>query len=155
VRLEGSASLGSAVVGGLTLGAAQVLGVPESGFHGPESFDSMPARWTNGTARLRILLDPRHLPTRLEVATAVPGRDGAQLRITANGVDLWSEPIPPESWSRSFDLAGVPMRKILNLELASDTFRPAETVEGSTDPRTLGVMVRSIRLSAETTGENR
>ena len=155
VRLEGYASLGSAVVEGLTLGAAQVLGVPESGFYGPERFDAMPARWTNGTARLRILLDPRHLPTRLEVATAAPNRDGALLRVTANGVDLWSGPIPPESWSQSFDLAGVPMRKILNLELASDTFRPADTIEGSTDPRTLGVMVRSIRLSAEAAAEDR
>jgi hypothetical protein len=153
IRLEGCVSLGSAVVGGLTLGTAQVLGVPESGFHRPESFGSMPARWTDGAARLRILIDPKRPPTRLEVATAAPGRQDAQLRLTANDVDLWSGPSPSDPWSRSFDLADVPLRDELNLELASDTFRPAETVEGSKDHRTLGVMVRSIRLSAETDSE--
>jgi hypothetical protein len=153
MRLEGCVSLGSAVVGGLTLGTAQVLGVPESGFHRPESFGSMPARWTDGTARLYILIDPERPPARLEVATAAPGRKDARLRVTANDVDLWSGPIPSGPWSRSFDLADVPMRDALNLELASDTFRPAETVGGSKDHRTLGVMVRSIRLSAETDSE--
>jgi hypothetical protein len=155
VRLEGCVSLGSAVVGGLTLGMDQVLGVPESGFHRPESFGSMPARWTDGAARLRILIDPHHPPTRLEVATAAPGRRGALLRVTANDVDLWSGRVPSEAWSRSFDLADVPLRDELNLELASDTFRPAETVEGSQDHRTLGVMVRSIRLWAESDSEDR
>jgi hypothetical protein len=96
------------------------------------------------------LLDPRHLPTRLELATVAPERDGALLRITANGVDLWNGPIPSDLWSQTFDLAGVPLRDELNLELESDTFVPAESVAGSTDPRTLGVMVRSIRLSTET-----
>jgi hypothetical protein len=147
VRLEGPASLGSAVVGGLTLGAEQVLGVPESGFHGPESFNSAPARWTNGAARMHILLDPGNLPSRLEVATAAPGRDSVPLRITANGFELWKGQIPGVPWSRSFDLSGIPLENELSLELASDTFRPTDSVEGSDDARNLGVMIRSIHLS--------
>jgi hypothetical protein len=147
VRLEGPTSLGSAVVGGLTLGAEKVLGVPESGFHGPESFASAPARWTDGAARLHILLDPGNLPNRLEVATAAPGRDSVLLRITANCVDLWKGPISAAPWSRSFDLSGLSLENGLKLELTSDTFRPTESVEGSDDTRNLGVMIRSIQLS--------
>ena len=60
----------------------------------------------------------------------------------------FGDQVPP--WTRSFDLTGVPIRDELNLELESDTFVPAESVDGSTDHRTLGIMVRSIRLSAET-----
>jgi hypothetical protein len=41
------------------------------------------------------------------------------------------------------------MTDTLVIELESDTFTPADRVEGSTDERTLGVAVRGIRLTAD------
>ncbi len=80
------------------------------------------------------------------VATAAPGRDRARLTVRANGIQLWNRPIPPDPWSRSLDLAGVALGNELVVELDSDTFCPADTPDGSTDHRTLGIMVRQIRL---------
>jgi hypothetical protein len=148
LRVDARDDLATAAIAGLVLGAEQVLGYPEAGFHRAERYGDGPARWTNGAARLRIPLYASYLPERLEVATVVPTRDGTTLRIRANGVVLWNGEIPSGPWSRSLALAGVPLGNELVVELLSDTFRPAETVEGSTDRRTLGVMVRSIRLFA-------
>jgi hypothetical protein len=150
VRLAGRESLAAAAVGGLPLGAELVLGYPESGFYGAERHGHAPARWTDGAASLRIPLHPDHLPDRLEVATVAPGRDSAGLRVRANGIVLWDGAIPSRPWSRSFALTDVPLGDELHIELESDTFRPSETIDGSTDRRRLGVKVCSIRLSAAT-----
>jgi hypothetical protein len=150
LRLNGREALAAAASNGLLLGAKKVLGYPEAGFFGDESHGGDAARWTNGAARLRIPLHPKHLPDHLEVATVVPGRDGARLAIRVNGVVLWSGGIPSGPWSRSLSLADVPRADELLVELESDTFCPAETIDGSTDTRKLGVKVRSILLSTDT-----
>jgi hypothetical protein len=105
-------------------------------------------------ARLRVPLDLRHRPRRLAVEVAVPGRDETTLRIRANGVVLWDGRVSDETWSRTLDLSPVPLGDELLVELESDTFVPAETVEGSTDRRRLGVRVRSIRLESGAAGGN-
>jgi hypothetical protein len=154
LRLDSREGLAEKAVGGLVLGAEQVLGYPESGFYPRERHGEGSARWTHGMARLRVPLDLRHRPRRLAVEVAVPGRDETTLRIRANGVVLWDGRVSDETWSRTLDLSPVPLGDELLVELESDTFVPAETVEGSTDRRRLGVRVRSIRLESGAAGGN-
>ncbi len=133
---------------GVTLGVEPLAGFAEFGFHLPEEFGGAPGRWTKRVATLRVLLDPRSPPRILGIETMVPGRDGARLQLLANGVELWGGRIPAEAWSETFSLAQVPMGKELVIKLKSDTFSPADSLEGSRDQRTLGVVVRGIRLTA-------
>jgi len=146
LRLDSREALAEAATNGLLLGAAQVLGYPESGFYRAERHGDSAARWTNGAASLRIPMHPTHQPGRLEVATVVPGRDRTNLRVRANGVAVWDGSVPSGPWSRSFELTGLALGDELLVELLSETFCPAEMIDGSTDRRTLGVKVRSIRL---------
>jgi hypothetical protein len=146
VSLGSREALAAAATGGLLLGAEQVLGYPETGFFGAERHGDVAARWTNGAASLRIPLHPKHLPERLEISTVAPGRDSAHLRVRANGVVLWDRLITSGPWSRVFSLAGVPLGDELRVGLESDTFCPADTIDGSADRRNLGVKVISIRL---------
>ena len=146
LRVDSREALAEAATDGLLLGASQVLGYPESGFYGAERHGDSASRWTNGAASLRIPMHPNHQPGRLEVATVVPGRDRTSLRVRANGVVLWDGSVPSGPWSRSFELTGVALGDELLVELLSETFRPAEMIDGSTDRRTLGVKVLSTRL---------
>ena len=139
---------GAATWENVTLGAEPVLGFEESGFHAPEQIEGAPGRWTNGLATLKVPLSPRALPRRLEIETTAPGRRGARLRLRANGEELWHGRVPPDTWAQTFDLEKVRMERELLIELASDTFTPAERYEGSTDERRLGVAVRGIRLTS-------
>ena len=132
---------------GVTLGTKPLFGIRESGFYRPGRFRGAPARWTDGAATLKVPLDPARLPRRLEIETATRGRTGVRLQLLANGVELWNGAIPAV-WSETFSLERVPLADELLLELASDTFSPAESVAGSQDRRRLGVMVRGIRLLA-------
>jgi hypothetical protein len=132
---------------GVTLGVRPLPGIQEFGFHLPEDFGGVPGRWTNRVATLRVPLGPGSPPRVLGVDLLVPGRDGARLQLLANGVELWSGWVPSEGWSRSFRLEPVPVRRELLIKLKSDTFVPAESLEESGDRRTLGVVVRGIRLS--------
>ena len=146
LRLDSREALAEAATAGLLLGASQVLGYPESGFYGAERHGDSAARWTNGAASLRIPMHRTHRPGRLEVATVVPGRDWTNLRVRANGVVVWDGSVASGPWSRSFELTGVALGDELLVELLSETFCPAEMIDGSTDRRTLGVKVLSIRL---------
>jgi hypothetical protein len=129
------------------LGAESVVGFEESGFYLSKQGQGAPARWTNGDARLRVPLNPRRLPRLLQVETTAPGRDGARLRVLANGIELWDQRIPPDPWSQTFSLERVPMNDVLLIELQSDTFSPANKGPGSPDIRRLGVLVTGIRLT--------
>lgn len=133
---------------GVTLGAEPKFGFQETGFYLPERFRGEPGRWTNGAAVLKVPLDPASPPRLLQIDTIVPGRDGAELRVVANGVELWRQTIPSEAWSRTFNLAGVPMNDELHIEINSDTFTPAKQREEAIDERSLGVVVTGIRLTA-------
>jgi hypothetical protein len=132
---------------GVVLGVEPIFGVQESGFHLPEEFGGVPGRWTERMATLRVPLDPGSPPRILGIETVVPGRDGAQLELLANGVELWRGPIPSRAWSKAFDLEQVPMGRELLIKLKTD---PASTASGtgSAPARRLGVVVRGIHLAA-------
>jgi hypothetical protein len=68
------------------------------------------------------------------------------LQVMANGIELWNQQIPPEGWSKSFDLEQVPLGDTLLIELNSDTLTPSGGPGGSSTERSLGVMVKGIRL---------
>ncbi|MGB5160083.1 MAG: hypothetical protein WBO69_11450 [Thermoanaerobaculia bacterium] len=129
-----------------TLGAAPAFRVQESGFYAQEWLQGAPARWTNGAAKLRVPLDPAHMPRDLEIDTVAFNRDEVQLQVVANGVELWNQSIPAEGWSGSFELEQVPLHDELLIELNSDTFTPSEGPSGPVTQRHLGVIVKGIRL---------
>ena len=148
IRLASPSGLAGAASEGLTLGAEPVFGFEESGFLDQERLNGEPARWTDGSATLRVPLDPRKPPAALEIETAAPLRDEVELQVIANGIELWRGRIPPRLWSKTLSMEGVPLDDELLIELRSDTFVPAEAFERSADQRRLGVMVRGIRLKA-------
>ena len=133
------------------LGGRWIWGVKESGFHGPEEFEGERVRWTNGAAKLEIPLDLRDLPRALRVELAWSGPHEPALRILANGYPVYDGKVPRQQrFCGEFDLTAVPARGCLTVELLSDTFVPAtkqRLPNGSlTDSRTLGVLVKEIRL---------
>ena len=133
---------------GVTLGARPRLGVRETGFHPWELFDATLARWTDGTARLRVPVAPGNPPQLLELEAMVPGREGANLEVLANGVVLWQDWLPAHPWpeSMTISLVDVPMSESLVIELNSDTSASDAVVDAADEQRRLGVMVRGIRL---------
>jgi hypothetical protein len=133
---------------GVTLGAEPKFGFQEVGFYLPERFLGVPGRWTNGDAALKVGFGPANPPQLLEIETMVPGRDGAQLQVLANRIELWNQRVPPDLWSKTFKLEHVPLNKVLLIELISDTFSPGEKHPDSEDKRRLGVAVTRIRLTA-------
>ena len=130
-----------------TLGCEPIVGVEESGFHAPERLDQQPVRWTQGSATLTVPVDPQTPPQQMEIEVASPGRDGVRLQVLTNGVEIWRGEVPDTGLSEALDLQAVPITGSLVIELRSGTFVPAQTVAGSSDSRTLGVLVKKIRLS--------
>jgi hypothetical protein len=131
---------------GVTFGAERVWGVEESGFHDQEWLDSRPYRWTNGAAKLVVPIDEQHLPKALRIYLGSTGPKGTRLQIVLNGRELFNEQAPAGAWSKTFDLAHLPLGKRATIELLSGTFVPMETIEKSSDERTLGVLVEAISL---------
>jgi hypothetical protein len=75
------------------------------------------------------------------------GPAGTRLRVLANCHELHSGPLRcVRGWFKILPLAGVPIGPKLTIELISDTFRPDQIIEGSADTRSLGVLVRELRL---------
>ena len=134
---------------GVSLGARPRLGVEETGFHPWEWFEETPARWTDGAASLWVPVDPRNPPQMLELEAVVPGREGANLTVLANGVVLWQDWLPAHPWPESitFSLADVPMSDVLVIELNSDTGVSNQMAQAAGEQRRLGIMVRSLRLT--------
>jgi hypothetical protein len=131
----------------VNLGNEGVLGVTESGFYGQEFSGNIPFRWTNGSAKLVVPLDPNHLPRLMRVHIgSTGGVKEKRVKILTNGHELFDGQVPGEGFSQSFSLANVPLWEQLNIELLSDTHIPREIIRGSTDNRTLGVLVKSISL---------
>jgi len=129
------------------IGNGKVLGVGESGWYEQELWEKTPVRWTNGAAKLIVPLNEKRLPKAIDVdIVATGGMKPKRLQILANGQKLFDGQIPDERYSQSFSLANVPLLKQLTIELLSDTHIPRETIKGSTDNRTLGVLVNDIRL---------
>ena len=131
----------------IDLGSEKILGIEESGFHRQEFLDKTPVRWTSGAAKLVIPLSEKR-PAKaiaLDIAST-GGMKQKRLQILANGYKLFDGQIPDAGYSQSFSLANVPLWKQLNIELLSDPHIPKEVEKGATDARTLGVLVKDIRL---------
>jgi WD40 repeat protein len=143
----------------VTLGGEPVAGVEETGFSYQEyDQNQQPFRWTDGNARLVIPLNKNHPPGALFVRLHTyrpPEVKQARLDIVANEHPLFSGPINLGRWERTLDLKGIDLGNRLVLDLRSDTYCPmgnAPHVNGkgaSDDPRTLGVLVRVIKLLPE------
>jgi uncharacterized Zn ribbon protein len=132
----------------VNLGNEKVLGVVESGFYEQELWDRMPVRWTDGGARLVVPLNENRLPKAMNVEIVSMGglKKPKRVRILANGHRLFDGLVREEGYSHVFDLSGLPLGKQLTIELLSDTHAPGQVIKGSTDVRTLGVLVKDIRL---------
>jgi hypothetical protein len=130
----------------INLGAERVWGVEESGFHGQESVGGQPMRWTYGPAKLVVPVDQRVLPKALNVDLESHHPDGTELRLLVSGRELHHGRIPRGRWSKTFRLDSAPVESHVTVELHSDTFVPKDVIPGSEDPRTLGILVRGIRL---------
>ena len=128
-------------------GAKWTWGVEQTGLHGQGlSKKDTPIRWTDGAAKLVVPLEKNRPPQALRVDLASTGHKGTELTVLLNGDVLFHESVPQGRWSKTFSLAGRSFNKPLTIELFSDTFVPAETTKGSSDRRTLGVMVKAITL---------
>lgn len=135
----------------IPLGAEAVPDIEESGFHIPEERNGQPFRWTNGNARLTIPINPREPPQALAMrlfSFRPRNMTKVRLKILANNHPLFSEDVrvPPWDWEKTFDLTGLELGEQLVVDIVSDTFVPTDVAKTSSDPRTLGVQVRDIKL---------
>jgi hypothetical protein len=130
------------------LGGRRVWGVAEGGFHDQEAVDGRPVRWTDGHGRLTVPIGEGR-PGQVLIDLAQVHPKGGQLRVLANGRELFDGPVGGErGWCAVLPLGDVPIRQTVALELISNPFVPAETIDGSLDTRVLGVQVREVRLLA-------
>ena len=128
------------------LGSGKVLGVDELGFYDQEIGGGTPFRWTNGAGKLVVPLDEKHPPKFLKVYLAATGPKGTRFQILINGQTLFHQPLPAGTWAKTFTLSNINLGGLAKIELLSDTFVPKETIEGSTDRRSLGVGVLGLQL---------
>jgi hypothetical protein len=136
----------------VSLGRAPVPGVEESGFFWEElDQQKEPFRWTTGNAKLVIPFDKSKPPQKLAVELSVhrpPGVKQIHLDIGLNGRELFNDNIPVGKWKSEFDLTGADLGEKIVLNIGSDTFVPKGIMDKgtNTDPRTLGVQMREIKL---------
>ncbi len=136
----------------MRLGAARVPGVAESGFNRPSRWaNGKPVRWTNGSAKLTVPIDVDDPPTAIRVDLAWIGPVNTTFKVFFNGHEVLTrsfqgEPYPAPKKSLVVPLRGVRHRRHAVIQLSSDTFVPAMTIEGSNDGRHLGVAVEGVWL---------
>jgi riboflavin transporter FmnP len=122
--------------------------VTGTGFHPAERIEGQLASWTQGTAVVRVPLIGAQAVGTIEIELLATGPDGSQLGVTVNGIDVLREDAGPGPWTGKVDVPPGLDATELVVELTSDTFVPAEAVAGSTDERTLGVLVETITWQA-------
>jgi hypothetical protein len=128
------------------LGGRRVWGVPEAGFYDQEVLGGQPLRWTNGHGKLVVPMGQTK-PTEVVIDLAQVHPKGGRLRVLANGHELYHGLLAGErSWFAILPLADVPIGQALTLEFISNPFVPSESIDGSGDRRSLGVLVREVRL---------
>jgi hypothetical protein len=134
------------------LGKEKVWGIDESGFYNARREAGQTIRGTRGSGRLVIPLDRRCLPTVLKVDLLLkpPKTD---LRVLVNGRELFREVLPSGDWFQEFELAGVPMDRVLTIDLVSTTFVPRQVIEGSYEDEPVGVFVKEVRLLQDNPGK--
>ena len=127
------------------LGPARHWLVDETGFHNTEAEGT--ARWTDGNAVLNVPVPEDERPDRLAIDLLWTGPLGATVQIYYDGHSLFDGYVPSGEWQRTFSLpASVGTGGEAEIRLESSTFVPVDVMEGSSDERTLGIMVRGLRL---------
>lgn len=131
------------------LGSSSHWLVRETGFHNTEAGGT--ARWTNGEAVLRVPIPDETAAEGLALDLMWTGPLGATLAIFYNGHSLFEGYVPSGEWQRTLRLpASSDAGGEAEIRIQSSTFVPADVMEGSVDQRTLGVMVRGLRLTSTT-----
>jgi hypothetical protein len=125
------------------LGWRRIPGVFESGFHRTEGRGAFAFRWTNGTGRLVVPIDPEGRPARLGVTLAYA--TVADLRLVVNDTDVFAGPLAG-GVEHTFDLSQVPANDWVSIQLLSDQLVSAESKRGTGDTRRRGVALSSLRL---------
>lgn len=119
--------------------------VRERGFHRTEAAGA--ARWTDGQAELLVPIRQGEVPGRLIIDLMWTGPLGATIDIMYEDHTLFSGYVPSGEWQRTFALPPTPnTADEVEVRIESSTFVPVDVLEGSSDERTLGVMVRGLRL---------
>lgn len=119
--------------------------VRETGFYNTEAGGT--ARWTDGNAVLHVPIPEDAVADRLSVDLMWTGPVGATIEVFYNDHRLFDGYVPSGEWQSTFSLAAIPETgDEAEIRLESSTFIPSDVMEGSSDQRTLGVMVRGLRL---------
>jgi hypothetical protein len=119
--------------------------VLESGFYSTEAEGT--ARWTDGNAVLHVPIPEDEVADRLAIDLLYTGPLGATIEIVYNDHSLFDGYVPSGEWQETFGLpAASESADEVEIRLESSTFVPADVIEGSPDERTLGIMVRGLRL---------
>ena len=133
--------------GTITVGTSPVAGIEEDGFHGKESNQWGPFRWTNGHARLQIPLREGFWPRSLvcDIRDVPPLGEDVVLRV--NGTEVYREPLATAPGRIELDLPSDLEARTLDLEILSATFVPSEIPGRGQDERPLGICLHGITLS--------
>lgn len=130
------------------IGGTDTWFIHESGFH-PQRFlrTGQPVRWTDGAGTLTVPLRGQPRPERLRIEVSLGRPALRQLRIVANGRELFDGRVGDEGrrWRETFPLSGVPLGDRLTIEILSDTFVPPDPEAARQEPKR-GVLVREVRL---------
>jgi Dolichyl-phosphate-mannose-protein mannosyltransferase len=136
----------------INLVAGLVWGATRTGFHDRELLGDTAVTWTDGSARLTV--PTRLAPRELRIGIAASAVDNGSFRVVANGVELFNGSLPAGEWEATFELASVPHRASLTVELISDARSVARDipVDGSLYRRQIverseGIAIRSLQLS--------
>jgi hypothetical protein len=132
----------------LSLGNERVWGVEESGFGDPTQADGQPIRSIKDKGRLVVPLDRSSPPQALTVSLKA-GRSPTNLRVLANGQELFQGTVSSDDWSQRFDLTGIRFGKRLTIEIVCDALSPKGAIERDKGETPVGVMVKAIRLLRE------
>ncbi len=131
---------------GMALGGETVFGVYEDGFTQSFGYEEAPSRWTEDYARLTVQLDSLHTPRfmKLDIGNAAPR--GTNLSVVVNRTKVLQQRLYTAGCDTLIRLPDLASSRLAIIEFFSSTFKPSEEIPGSTDDRSLGVCVRSVRL---------
>nr|MEE4268712.1 sulfatase-like hydrolase/transferase [Candidatus Krumholzibacteria bacterium] len=129
------------------LGGQHVAGIREEGLSlHSHDWNGTPIRWTLGHGTWTVPLKPGEKPHYLTVEIMSSGPTQSSLEVVANGVTLLEQYLPRGEWNTRLPLDAVTMDGQLVVELKSGTFVPAKHNPESSDQRTLGLAVSTLRL---------
>jgi hypothetical protein len=118
--------------------------LPDRGLFRDERSAAGASRWTDGDAELAL---PQVRANAIELRIAVAPPEPREVRIELDGKSIFEKRIDPGEHVLRFDLAS-PEPMLRRLALRSSTFVP-QKLGLSSDRRTLGILVRAIRLIDE------